>query len=207
MKASNESGEARRDPQQTQLGGFMTSTGSGADASTTSMVLDLLKSKGQDPALLAQSREFFKNGFGFPLSPLMCSVKPCFYQVHEVGAGFAMISGTSMDAPHIAGIAALVKQEHFHESRASIKSALMTTLITLDRAGTPLQAQQYSGSETVSLVPATPFDYGSGHVNPRAPLDPGLILDAAVTTIYLLMNAYMSSSRQLLAGSGLSFGM
>ncbi|KAL8117931.1 hypothetical protein AgCh_015718 [Apium graveolens] len=88
-----------------------------ADASTTSMVLDLLKSKGQDPALLAQSFEYS--------CTLVASEKNLVY-----------------------------------------------------RAGTPLQAQQYSGSETVSLVPATPFDYGSGHVNPRAPLDPGLIFDA-----------------------------
>ncbi|KAK1353472.1 Subtilisin-like protease [Heracleum sosnowskyi] len=99
-------------------------------------------------------------------------------EANYIGAGFAMISGTSMAAPHIAGIAALVKQKHFHWSPAAIKSALMTTSTTLDRAMRPLQAQQYSGSETVSLVPATPFDYGSGHVNPRAALDPGLIFDA-----------------------------
>lgn len=89
-----------------------------------------------------------------------------------------MISGTSMAAPHIAGIAALVKQHHPHWSPAAIKSALMTTSSIIDRADRPLQAQQYSGSETLMLVPATPFDYGSGHVNPRAALDPGLIFDA-----------------------------
>ncbi|KAF8392800.1 hypothetical protein HHK36_021037 [Tetracentron sinense] len=94
------------------------------------------------------------------------------------GEGFAMVSGTSMAAPHIAGIAALVKQKHPHWSPAAIKSALMTTSQTFDRAGRPIQAQQYSGSETVTLVAATPFDYGSGHVNPRASLDPGLIFDA-----------------------------
>lgn len=93
------------------------------------------------------------------------------------GEGFAMISGTSMAAPHIAGIAALVKQKHPHWSPAAIKSALMTTTTLLDRADRPLQAQQYSGSETVTLVQATPFDYGSGHVNPRAALDPGLVFD------------------------------
>ncbi|KAH7544720.1 hypothetical protein FEM48_Zijuj01G0016200 [Ziziphus jujuba var. spinosa] len=95
-----------------------------------------------------------------------------------VGEGFAMISGTSMAAPHIAGIAALIKQKHPHWSPAAIKSALMTTSTTEDRAGRPIQAQQYSETEAMKLVTATPFDYGSGHVNPRAALDPGLIFDA-----------------------------
>jgi len=83
-----------------------------------------------------------------------------------------------MAAPHIAGIAALVKQKHPQWSPAAIKSALMTTSTVIDRAGRPLQAQQYSETETVTLVKATPFDYGSGHVNPSAALDPGLIFDA-----------------------------
>ncbi|KAA0031741.1 hypothetical protein IC582_011259 [Cucumis melo] len=95
-----------------------------------------------------------------------------------VGEGFAMISGTSMAAPHIAGIAALVKQKHPNWSPAAIKSALMTTSTTMDRGGRPLKAQQFSETEAMKLVTATPFDYGSGHVNPRAALDPGLIFDA-----------------------------
>ncbi|XP_010415086.1 PREDICTED: subtilisin-like protease SBT2.5 isoform X1 [Camelina sativa] len=95
-----------------------------------------------------------------------------------VGEGFALISGTSMAAPHIAGIAALVKQKHPQWSPAAIKSALMTTSTVIDRAGRLLQAQQYSDTEAVTLVKATPFDYGSGHVNPSAALDPGLIFDA-----------------------------
>ncbi|KAL1218383.1 Subtilisin-like protease SBT2.5 [Cardamine amara subsp. amara] len=95
-----------------------------------------------------------------------------------VGEGFALISGTSMAAPHIAGIAALVKQKHPQWSPAAIKSALMTTSTVVDRAGRLLQAQQYSDTESVTLVKATPFDYGSGHVNPSAALDPGLIFDA-----------------------------
>ncbi|GAB2267415.1 hypothetical protein Dimus_002398 [Dionaea muscipula] len=95
-----------------------------------------------------------------------------------VGEGFAMISGTSMAAPHIAGIAALIKQQHPSWSPAAIKSALMTTSSTLDRAGNPLMAQQYSQSEAMTLVKATPFDHGSGHVNPSAAMNPGLIFDA-----------------------------
>ncbi|KAK4755711.1 hypothetical protein SAY87_009468 [Trapa incisa] len=95
-----------------------------------------------------------------------------------IGEGFAMVSGTSMAAPHISGIAALVKQKHPHWSPAAIKSALMTTSTKLDRGGRPILAQQYSETEALKLGIATPFDYGSGHVNPRAALDPGLILDA-----------------------------
>lgn len=99
-------------------------------------------------------------------------------EANYIGEGFAMISGTSMAAPHIAGIAALVKQKYPHWSPAAIKSALMTTSSTIDRAERPLQAQEYSSSEMLTLVQATPFDYGSGHVNPRAALDPGLVFDA-----------------------------
>ncbi|KAL2476671.1 putative Subtilisin-like serine protease 3 [Abeliophyllum distichum] len=81
---------------------------------------------------------------------------------------------------HTAGIDALVKQKHPHWSPAAIKSALMTTSTTLDRAERPFQAQQYSESGTMSLVRTMPFDFGSGHVNPRAALDPRLIFDPAL---------------------------
>ncbi|ONK69503.1 uncharacterized protein A4U43_C05F23620 [Asparagus officinalis] len=100
-------------------------------------------------------------------------------EANYLGEGFAMESGTSMAAPHIAGIAALIKQKHPHWSPAAIKSALMTTAMTKDRGGKPLQAQQYTETEAVKLLPATPFDFGSGAVNPKAALDPGLIFDAS----------------------------
>ncbi|KAI3782296.1 hypothetical protein L2E82_12336 [Cichorium intybus] len=99
-------------------------------------------------------------------------------EANYLGENFAMISGTSMAAPHISGIAALIKQKHPRWSPAAIKSALMTTSNTLDRGERPILAQQYSGAETMTFVPATPFDYGSGHVNPRAALYPGLVFDA-----------------------------
>ncbi|CAA7409317.1 unnamed protein product [Spirodela intermedia] len=100
-------------------------------------------------------------------------------EANYVGEGFAMVSGTSMAAPHIAGIAALIKQKHPRWSPAAIKSALMTTATTLDRSGRPILAQQFSDRETLTLAPATPFDLGSGAVSPKAALDPGLIFDAA----------------------------
>lgn len=90
-----------------------------------------------------------------------------------------MISGTSMAAPHIAGIAALIKQNNPHWSPSAIKSALMTTALTLDRGGRPILAQQYSSTGIMTFVQATPFDYGSGAVDPKAALDPGLVLDSS----------------------------
>ncbi|CAD6335535.1 unnamed protein product [Miscanthus lutarioriparius] len=94
------------------------------------------------------------------------------------GEGFAMVSGTSMAAPHISGIAALIKQKNPKWSPSAIKSALMTTANTLDKGSHPLRAQQYTASEMMTLSRATPFDCGSGAVNPKAALDPGLVLDA-----------------------------
>ncbi|XP_042408017.1 subtilisin-like protease SBT2.5 [Zingiber officinale] len=99
-------------------------------------------------------------------------------EANYLGEGFAMISGTSMAAPHIAGIAALIKQNNPHWSPSAIKSALMTTASTLDRGGRPILAQQYSSSGIMTFVQATPFDYGSGAVDPKAALDPGLVLDS-----------------------------
>ncbi|CAN0905582.1 Subtilisin-like protease SBT1.7 [Linum grandiflorum] len=77
---------------------------------------------------------------------------------------FNIISGTSMSCPHVSGLAALIKAAHQDWSPAAIRSALMTTAYTAYKTGKP----------------ATPFDYGAGHVNPVAALDPGLVYDATV---------------------------
>lgn len=83
-----------------------------------------------------------------------------------------------MAAPHIAGIAALVKQKNPNMSPAALLSALMTTADITDRHGKPLLAQHPSSNTSLELGPATPFDYGAGAVNATAALDPGLIFDA-----------------------------
>ena len=80
------------------------------------------------------------------------------------GEFFAFLTGTSMSTPHVAGIAALLKQAHPDWSPAAIKSALMTTAyqdITLSDGTTP----------------AIPFDFGSGHIDPNKANDPGLVYD------------------------------
>jgi len=80
------------------------------------------------------------------------------------GEFFAFLTGTSMAAPHIAGVAALLKQGHPDWSPAAIKSALMTTA-----------HQNIKLSD--GTTPAIPLDFGSGHIVPNKANDPGLVYD------------------------------
>ncbi|KAH0468866.1 hypothetical protein IEQ34_002098 [Dendrobium chrysotoxum] len=94
------------------------------------------------------------------------------------GENFAMISGTSMAAPHVAGLAALIKQKFPSFSPSAIASALSTTATLYDKQGGPIMAQRAYSNPDSSQSPATPFDMGSGFVNATAALDPGIIFDA-----------------------------
>ncbi len=77
------------------------------------------------------------------------------------GENFAYLSGTSMSTPHVAGVAALIRQAHPDWSPATIKSALMTTA-----------RQDISSSGGIEN--ASPFDFGAGHIVPNSAIDPGL---------------------------------
>ncbi|XP_068654447.1 subtilisin-like protease SBT2.3 [Aristolochia californica] len=95
------------------------------------------------------------------------------------GENFAMISGTSMAAPHVAGLAALIKQKFPSFSPSAIASALSTTASVYDNQGSPIMAQRSYSNPDSNQSPATPFDMGSGFVNATAALDPGLVLDSS----------------------------
>ncbi|XP_071706674.1 subtilisin-like protease SBT2.2 [Rutidosis leptorrhynchoides] len=97
--------------------------------------------------------------------------------VEFLGEDFAMMSGTSMAAPHVAGLAALIKQKFPSFSPSAIGSALSTTASLHDKDGGPIMAQRAYANPDLNQSPATPFDMGSGFVNATAALDPGLILD------------------------------
>lgn len=88
------------------------------------------------------------------------------YSPVENGRNFDFLSGTSMSSPHIAGLAALMKQKYPSWSPMAIKSALMTTAYQTTKTGTP------------GLVFGSPFDFGAGHVDINKAVNPGLVFDS-----------------------------
>jgi subtilisin family serine protease len=84
---------------------------------------------------------------------------------------FQAIAGTSMSSPHIAGVLALIDQQHPSWSAAKAKSAMMTTANTAVR-------------DNDRTSQATPFGMGAGQVKPGGPsqagsmFQPGLVYDA-----------------------------
>ncbi|XP_045815859.1 subtilisin-like protease SBT1.7 [Trifolium pratense] len=101
------------------------------------------------------------------------NVSPTYLVSDPRRVDFYLLSGTSMACPHVSGLAALIKSVHPEWSPAAIRSALMTTAYTT-----------YKNNQTLldeaSKNPATPFDFGAGHVNPISALNPGLVYDLTV---------------------------
>lgn len=97
--------------------------------------------------------------------------------IHEPlfkGHNFMLTSGTSMAAPHVSGIAALIKQMRPTWTPSMIASSMSTTASNYDyKNGRPIMSQ---GFHLNTFYPSTPFDYGSGLINPSKSLDPGLVL-------------------------------
>ncbi|KFK40607.1 hypothetical protein AALP_AA2G017700 [Arabis alpina] len=100
---------------------------------------------------------------------------PSAYDPILTGRNFAILSGTSMAAPHIAGIGALIKQLNPSWTPAMIASAISTTASGYDRSGEVVSAESYGIGE---WLPSNHFAYGAGHVNPARAIDPGLVLPA-----------------------------
>ena len=88
---------------------------------------------------------------------------------------WAFYSGTSMASPHVAGIAALLKQQHPDWTPAAIKSAMMTTTrITLPDGLNGAVAWDATARNSGQL----PWAQGAGFVVPSTAASPGLVYDA-----------------------------
>jgi subtilisin family serine protease len=81
------------------------------------------------------------------------------------GENFQYLTGTSMAVPHVAGVAALIREAKPDWTPAAIKSALMTT------------SRQDIVKED-GVTPADAFDFGAGHIVPNKATDPGLVFEA-----------------------------
>ncbi|KAF3321451.1 Subtilisin-like protease SBT5.3 [Carex littledalei] len=102
---------------------------------------------------------------------------------------FNIISGTSMSCPHISGVVGLLHTLYPNWSPAAIRSAIMTTASIKDNQGKNILSS--------SFITATPFSYGSGHVNPNAAADPGLIYDLNATDYLNFLCSLGYNSTQL----------
>ncbi len=80
------------------------------------------------------------------------------------GANFGLYSGTSMSSPHVAGVAALLKQLRPTWTPMMIKSALMTSA--------------YDVLDGPNTNPLVIFRQGAGHIKPNSAADPGLVYNS-----------------------------
>jgi hypothetical protein len=80
------------------------------------------------------------------------------------GLSFNLYSGTSMSTPHVAGLAAMLKQMRPGWTPMMIKSAIMTSA--------------YDVLDGPNTHPLVIFRQGAGHIKPNGAADPGLVFNA-----------------------------
>jgi subtilisin family serine protease len=116
--------------------------------------------------LLAGGGDILKPDLIAPGQDVLAAVAP----PGNHGLAFNIYSGTSMSAPHVAGLAALLKDLHRDWSPMMIKSALMTTATDVLDGGTPAP----------NTNPVLIYRQGAGHVSPNKAANPGLVYDSDI---------------------------
>ena len=103
----------------------------------------------------------------------------------RTGTGLALLTGTSMASPHVAGAAALLIAAHPAWSPAQVESALLGTAL----AG--------SVRKEDAVTAATPLDAGSGRAQPATAALAGLYLPLSATDIRAQDPAHGGDPRKL----------
>ncbi|MFN2203690.1 MAG: S8 family serine peptidase [Caldilineaceae bacterium] len=133
--------------------------------------MTIFSSRGPNP--VSGAEDIIKPDITAPGLQILAGYSPTPDEGELPGELFAPIAGTSMSSPHVAGLFALMKQEHPEWSAAMAKSALMTTAY-----------QDVLDNDRMS--PADPFDFGAGHANvggksnKGSAFQPGLVYDAGL---------------------------
>jgi subtilisin family serine protease len=143
---------------------YAASAGATATIADTNFVFDvpapLTASFSSRGPMLAGNGSLLKPDVIAPGQDILAGVAP----PNNSGRLFDLYSGTSMSSPHVAGLAALLKEVNPKWSPMAIKSALMTTA-----------SDVLDGPNTNPLVI---FRQGAGHVRPNSAADPGLVFDS-----------------------------
>jgi subtilisin family serine protease len=128
----------------------------GVNTGSTTQVPEVVSFSSRGPSKRADG-DVLKPDISAPGVDVLAAVAPASNHTRT----YDFMSGTSMAAPHIAGIAALLKEAHPTWSPMAIKSALMTTAGDVKHD-------------------SSPFNQGAGQVKPNTAVDPGLVYDSGV---------------------------
>ncbi|HYF73496.1 MAG TPA: S8 family serine peptidase [Nocardioides sp.] len=113
--------------------------------------------------VLAAGGDLLKPDIAAPGVSVLAAVAPPASE----GRGYDLLSGTSMAAPHITGLAAFMQSVHPRWTPMQIKSAMMTT-------ATPTKTADGKRSRDA-------FAQGAGQVTPKRFFDPGLFVTSGAT--------------------------
>ena len=102
--------------------------------------------------------DILKPDIAAPGVDVLAAVTP--YNHHD--RNYDLLSGTSMAAPHLAGIAAALRAAHPDWSPMAVKSAIMTT------------------GRDMAMGTTSPFAQGAGNVQPAKAIDPLLVADSGI---------------------------